>query len=200
MITPTYSRSTFVSEVERYGSDQISRFLIGAIAFFFLLRYAKHLYSIFILVAFRLKTSMELIKRAPFPGLHFNTVRAIWQASGGISVLGFLFTCDSRVWTFPSNSLILSSFFWDSAWASCRALNSSSNCNRKRHTVRLCTHKDADRCGHVHRSWRAAGFLGERLQGALADARTRRLELAGRFLFMALVAVEPCCPSSLFWA
>lgn len=56
------------------------------------------------------------------------------------------FTWDSRAWIFSSNSLIFSSFFWDSAWASCRALNSSSNCrdtDRKRlhvHITDACKH------------------------------------------------------------
>lgn len=56
------------------------------------------------------------------------------------------FTWDSRAWIFSSNSLIFSSFFWDSAWASCRALNSSSNCRDTDrecllvHITRACKH------------------------------------------------------------
>lgn len=60
-------------------------------------------------------------------------------------VMGF--TWDSMAWIFSSNSLIFSSFFWDSAWASCRALNSSSNCrdtDRKRLYVDI-----TDACKHT---------------------------------------------------
>lgn len=57
------------------------------------------------------------------------------------------FTWDSRAWIFSSNSLIFSSFLCDSACASCRALNSSSNCRdteRKRlhvHVTDACMNR-----------------------------------------------------------
>lgn len=57
--------------------------------------------------------------------------------SNRISLYGF--TWDSRAWIFSSSSLILSSFFWDSAWASCRALNSSSNCKKRDRSLSMCT-------------------------------------------------------------
>lgn len=117
-----------------------------------------------------------------------------------ISLYGF--TWDSRAWIFPSSSLILSSFFWDSAWASCRALNSSSNC-KKRDTSSLCAQKQT----RVHRYKHTHTQVGERHgvsrewpQGTSTDTKTRCLTLSGRFLFIALMALEPCCPLSFFQA
>lgn len=68
------------------------------------------------------------------------------------------FTWDSRAWIFSSISLILSSFFWDSAWASCRALNSSSNCRKKKSLLFVCTHV-TNTCKHTEGGSQAAWCL-----------------------------------------
>lgn len=69
------------------------------------------------------------------------------------------FTWDSRAWIFSSSSLILSSFFWDSAWASCRALNSSSNYRGKKESLLfVCAHV-RNACKHTEGGSQAAWCL-----------------------------------------
>lgn len=54
---------------------------------------------------------------------------------------------------------------------------------------------------HTH-TWpgERQGVSREWPQGTSRDTRTRYLTFSGRYLFIALVALEPCCPLSLFQA
>lgn len=70
---------------------------------------------------------------------HLNLIKiTFWGCRFWLFSRVVRFTCVSRVWIFDSSSLIFSSFFWDSAWASCRALNSSSNCKRRETRMSAC--------------------------------------------------------------
>lgn len=107
------------------------------------------------------------------------------------------FTWDSRAWIFSSSSLIFSSFFWDSAWASCRALNSSSNCREKKRVSGLSVRTQQTRVNtrgvgerHGASSQTAAGHINRRRKHAAL--------LSGRRLFIALVALKPAHLWSLF--
>lgn len=208
MITPTYISSTSVSGVERYRSDQITPFSSGAVTSccydLQTVLFCTRLYEMFF--------SRKLIKRVLDTVFHCLLFYAFLEniqytsslgecntvlQSSGISFYGF--TWDSRAWIFPSSSLILSSFFWDSAWASCRALNSSSNCKKRDTRMTVCTDVNTHTSTHTQVGERH-GVSRKWPQGTSTDTKTRRLTLSGRFLFIAPMALEPCCPLSLFQA
>lgn len=159
MKTPIYSSSTCVSGVERYPSDQISLFSGGAdtspfydygpnifilhseSSFFHLKRLSffkqidpKCLWTLDLPLSSRFILFWE---KCNIKYLWGNATLFLFLQRIGISFHGF--TLDSRAWIVPSNSLILSSFFWDSAWASCRALNSSSNCKKRETSMSMGT-------------------------------------------------------------
>lgn len=118
------------------------------------------------------------------------------------------FTWDSRAWIFSSNSLIFSSFFWDSAWASCRALNSSSNC---RDTDRKCLHVHiTDACKHTcclqkmeHALWMIPILICHGPQALLSFAFVSSLAFVTDLTF---TEAKPCLhddfssPAGCWWA
>lgn len=53
---------------------------------------------------------------------------------------------------------------------------------------------------HTLRAGELRGVSGTQPRGTSTDTKIRRLTLSGRFLFLAVTALEACCPLSLFQA